>query len=316
MERFLPSYIVRRLLQLIPVLFLASVAIFAIVRLSPSDPAILLAGGRRSSPETLAAIRAKYRLGESLPRQYLAWAAGAIRGDLGESYRLKQSVSAMIAQRLPVTLQLILMSMALSLAAALPLGVVAAANEGRALDRMITAFALAALSSPVFLTGIVGMLVFAYYLGWLPAFGSGAGFVENLRYLLLPSIALALNMLALSLRVTRNGMIEALGSNYVQTAIAKGLPRRVVLLKHAFRNALIPLSTVTGLQIGFLLTGTVLVEYTFGIGGIGSLLVNGIQSSDYPVIQGATLFVVAAFLLVNLAVDLLYAAIDPRIRYS
>jgi peptide/nickel transport system permease protein len=308
--------LLRRLLQLVPVLFLASVAIFAIVRLSPSDPAILLAGGRQSSPATLEAIRAKYRLRDPLPRQYLAWAAGALRGDLGESFRLKQSVSSMIAARLPVTLQLILMSMVLSLAAAIPLGVIAAANRGRALDRLITAFALASLSSPVFLTGIVGVLVFAYTLGWLPALGSGSGFVQNLRYLLLPSIALALNMLALSLRVTRNGMIEALGSNYVQTAIAKGLPRRTVLLKHALRNALIPLSTVTGLQIGFLLTGTVLVEYTFGIGGIGSLLVNGIQSSDYPVIQGATLFIVAAFLLVNLAVDLLYAAIDPRIRYS
>jgi peptide/nickel transport system permease protein len=312
----LPAYALRRLLQLLPVLFLASVGIFAVVRLSPSDPAILLAGGRQSSPEVLEAIRAKYRLRDSLPSQYLAWAGSALRGDLGESFRLKQSVSSMIGQRLPVTLQLILMSMVLSLAVAVPLGVVAAANRGRAADRIITAFALAALSSPVFLTGILGILLFAYILGWLPAFGSGSGFVENLRYLLLPSIALALNMIALSLRVTRNGMIEALGSNYVQTAVAKGLPRRVVLLKHALRNALIPLSTVTGLQMGFLLTGTVLVEYTFGIGGIGSLLVNGIQSSDYPVIQGATLFVVAAFLLVNLAVDLLYAAIDPRIRYS
>ena len=310
------NYIIRRLLQLIPVLFLASVAIFAIVRMSPSDPAILLAGGRQSSPATLEAIRAKYHLRDPLPRQYLSWASGALRGDLGESFRLKQSVSAMIRSRLPVTLQLILMSMTLSLAVAIPLGVIAAANKGKAIDKIITAFALASLSSPVFLTGIVGVLVFAYTLGWLPALGSGNGFAENLRYLLLPSIALALNMLALSLRVTRNGMIEALSSNYVQTAVAKGLPRRTVLLKHALRNALIPLSTVTGLQIGFLLTGTVLVEYTFGIGGIGSLLVNGIQSSDYPVIQGATLFVVASFLLVNLAVDLLYAAIDPRIRYS
>ena len=310
------NYILRRLLQLVPVLFLSSVAIFGIVRLSPTDPAILLAGGRQSSPEVLAAIRAKYRLEDPLPRQYLSWIGAAVKGDLGESYRLKQSVSTLIAQRLPLTLQLILMSMVLSLGAAVPLGVVAAANRGRAADRAITAFALAALSSPVFLTGILGMLVFSYYLGWLPAFGAGIDFVDNLSHLLLPSIALALNMLALSLRVTRNGMIEALGSNYVQTAVAKGLPRRTVLMKHALRNALIPLSTIAGLQVGFLLTGTVLVEYTFGIGGIGSLLVNAIQSSDYPVIQGATLFVVASFLLVNLAVDLLYAAIDPRIRYS
>jgi peptide/nickel transport system permease protein len=207
------------------------------------------------------------------------------------------------------------MSLALSLGVAVPLGVLAALRRDTWLDRLICLLALGGLSMPVFLTGIILILVFSFQLGWLPALGSGDGVIANFRYLLLPSIALALNMVALSLRVTRNGMIEALGSHYVRTARMKGLSRGRVVFHHALRNALVPLITISGLQLGFLLTGTVLVEYTFGIGGIGSLLINAIQASDYPVIQGVTLFVISFFLLINLAVDLLYALIDPRIRY-
>jgi peptide/nickel transport system permease protein len=280
-----------------------------------TDPAVLMAGGRRMTPETLEAIRVKYNLDRSLPVQYATWLGGALRGDLGESYKLKQSVSSLIAARLPATVELVVLGMVLSLLVAVPFGIVAALKQGTWIDRLITGFALAALSSPVFLTGIFGILIFAYTLGWLPAFGSGGAFPGNLRYFILPSSALALNMIALSLRMTRSGMVEALASDYVRTAVVKGLSKRVVVLKHAFANALVPLVTVAGLQIGFLLTGTVLVEYTFGIAGIGSLLVTAIKNADYPVIQGTTLFVVAAFLVINLIVDLLYAAIDPRIRY-
>jgi peptide/nickel transport system permease protein len=308
-------YVVRRLLQLVPALLAASVLLFFVNRMTGTDPAVLMAGGRRMTAETLEAIRAKYNLDRSLPVQYATWLISALRGDLGESYKLKQSVTSLIAARLPATAELVILGMALSLLVSVPLGIIAALRKGRLIDRLITAFALAALSSPVFLTGIFGILIFAYALGWLPAFGSGGSFPSNLRYFILPSSALALNMIALSLRMTRSGMIEALSSDYVRTAVVKGLPRRVVVLKHAFRNALVPLVTVAGLQIGFLLTGTVLVEYTFGIAGIGSLLVTAIKNADYPVIQGATLFVVAAFLFINLIVDLLYAAIDPRIRY-
>lgn len=308
-------YVIRRLLQLIPALLAASVLLFFVNRMTGTDPAVLMAGGRRMTVETLDAIRAKYNLDRSLPVQYATWLSSALRGDLGESYKLKQSVSSLIAARLPATAELVFLGMTLSLLVSVPLGIIAALRKGRWIDRFITAFALAALSSPVFLTGIFGILVFAYALGWLPAFGSGGSFPSNLRYFILPSSALALNMIALSLRMTRSGMIEALSSDYVRTAVVKGLPRRVVVLKHAFRNALVPLVTVAALQIGFLLTGTVLVEYTFGIAGIGSLLVTAIKNADYPVIQGTTLFVVASFLLINLIVDLLYAAIDPRIRY-
>jgi peptide/nickel transport system permease protein len=168
----------------------------------------------------------------------------------------------------------------------------------------------------VFLTGLFFVLLFSYTLGWLPSIGTGDGVWDNLRYLLLPSCALALNMIAQSLRITRNGMIQAMESPYVQTAVVKGLPRRRVVVRHALRNALIPLVTVSGLQLGFLLTGTVLVEYTFGIAGVGGLLVTAIQTSDYAVVEGTTLFVVTFFLAVNLVVDMLYAVIDPRIRYS
>jgi peptide/nickel transport system permease protein len=309
-------YVARRLLQFVPVLIVASVVVFLMAHLTPSDPAVVLAGGRQTSAETLAAIRAKYRLTEPLPVQYLYWAGNALRGDLGESFKLKQDVGAMIAARLPVTLQLIAMAVVLSLVVSVPLGTFAALRKDRAADRIVSILSLAGLSSPVFLTGLFCVLLFSYTLGWLPSIGAGANVWENFRYLLLPSSALALNMVAQSLRITRNGMIQAMESNYVQTAIVKGLPRGMVVFKHALRNALIPLVTVSGLQLGFLLTGTVLVEYTFGIGGVGGLLVTAIQNADYPVVQGTTLFVVAFFLVVNLVVDVLYAVIDPRIRYS
>ncbi len=310
------AYLARRLLQLVPVLLVASFLVFVAARLTPQDPAVVMAGGRQTSTAVLEAIRAKYHLDESVPSQYLRWMAGALLGDLGESYRLKQGVSAMIAARLPVSLQLIAMSVAIALLAAVPLGILAALRKGSWVDILATSLSLAALSSPVFLTGILGILLFSYTLGWLPALGSGRNFAENLRYLLMPSVALALNMLALSMRMTRSGMIEAMRRPYIQTAILKGLPRRTIVLKHALRNALLPLVTITGLQIGFLLSGTVLVEYTFGLGGLGSLLVNAIQTSDYPVVQGLTLFIVSAFLLINLLVDLLYGIIDPRIRQA
>jgi peptide/nickel transport system permease protein len=299
---------------MVPVLVVASFVVFGLSRLTAADPAITMAGGRQTSEAVLESIRQKYHLNEPVPVQYGLWASQALTGDLGESYRLKQPVAGLIGARIGVSLQLIAMSLFLSLATAIPLGTLAALRRDTWVDRLITVLALGGLSMPVFLTGILLILVFAYQLAWLPALGSGDGLIDNFRYLLLPACALALNMCALSLRITRNGMIDALSSNYVRTAIMKGLPRRVVVVRHALRNALVPLLTVSGLQLGFLLTGTVLVEYTFGIGGIGSLLINAIQASDYPVIQGVTLFVIAAFLLINLAVDLLYALVDPRIR--
>ncbi|MED1861454.1 ABC transporter permease [Brevibacillus reuszeri] len=306
----------RRLLLLIPILFVVSVIIFGMSRLVPGDPALIMVGGHQTTPEVLENIREKYHLNKPVWEQYTIWLKNTLTGDLGESFKMKQSVSVMIGERLPLTLQLVFMSIVLTLAMAVPLGILAAMRKQTWVDYLSSLFALAGMSSPVFFTGVLLVLLFSFQLNWLPAFGAGKGFVDNLTHLLLPSFALAVNMIALIMRITRSGMIDVLSTNYMQTAIAKGLPRAIIILKHGMRNALIPLLTVTGLQIGFLMVGTVLVEYTFGLGGLGSLIINGVQTSDYPVVQGTILFMVVVFLLLNLLVDLLYAVIDPRIRYQ
>ncbi|GED70000.1 peptide ABC transporter permease [Brevibacillus reuszeri] len=309
-------YVARRLLLLIPILFVVSVIIFGMSRLVPGDPALIMVGGHQTTPEVLENIREKYHLNKPVWEQYTIWLKNTLTGDLGESFKMKQSVSVMIGERLPLTLQLVFMSIVLTLAMAVPLGILAAMRKQTWVDYLSSLFALAGMSSPVFFTGVLLVLLFSFQLNWLPAFGAGKGFVDNLTHLLLPSFALAVNMIALIMRITRSGMIDVLSTNYMQTAIAKGLPRAIIILKHGMRNALIPLLTVTGLQIGFLMVGTVLVEYTFGLGGLGSLIINGVQTSDYPVVQGTILFMVVVFLLLNLLVDLLYAVIDPRIRYQ
>lgn len=310
------NYAARRLLLLIPILFFVSLLIFGISRLVPGDPALIMVGGHQTTPEVLENIREKYHLNKPIWEQYAIWLKNAATGDLGESFKMKQSVSGMIAERLPLTLQLVIMSTIMTLIIAIPLGLLSAIKKQTWVDYTSSLFALAGVSSPVFFTGVLMVLLFSYKLNWLPAFGAGQGFVDNLTHLLLPSFALAINMIALSSRITRTGMIDVLNTNYIQTAIAKGLPRRAVILKHGLRNALIPLLTVTGLQMGFLMVGTVLVEYTFGLGGLGSLIINGVQTSDYPVVQGTILFMVVVFLLLNLVVDILYGFIDPRIRYQ
>ncbi|MBY0121135.1 ABC transporter permease [Bacillus sp. S/N-304-OC-R1] len=308
-------YIVRRLLLLIPVLFLVSILIFGMSHLSPTDPALVMVGGKQTTPEVLESIREKYHLNEDIVTQYMYWIKDAIRGDLGESFKMKQSVSSMIADRLPLTIQLVLMSAAITFLIAVPLGIIAAVKKNTWVDYVSSLFALSGVSSPVFFTGVLLVLLFSYKLDILPAFGTGDNVIENFKYLFLPALALGVNMIALSSRITRSGMIEVLNTNYIQTAIAKGMPKSVIIIKHGLKNALIPLLTVTGLQLGFLVVGTVLVEYTFGLGGIGSLIINGVQTSDYPVVQGTALFMVTIFLLINLLVDVLYAVIDPRIRY-
>ncbi|MBE3590563.1 MAG: ABC transporter permease [Firmicutes bacterium] len=310
------TYIVRRVIQMVPVLFFTSVIIFGMVHLSPMDPAIILAGGHQTSPETLAQIRAKYHLDKPIVEQYLLWVRDALHGNLGISFRLQQDVTSLILQRLPISLELVGLAMLLTVLMAFPLGILAAVYEGRVVDWIASLLAFIGVASPVYFTGILGVLLFAFHLGWLPAFGTGDGFLDRLAHLILPAAALALNMVALTSRMMRASMLETLSADYMRTALAKGVSYWGAVLKHAARNALIPVVTVTGLQVGFLLVGSVLVEYTFGIGGLGSLIVDGVQNSDYPIVQGTTLFVVVVFLVINLIVDLLYALIDPRVRYN
>jgi peptide/nickel transport system permease protein len=301
---------------MVPVLFFVSFVTFGLIRLAPGDPVLIVLGGRRVDAATADALRHQFGLVGDPFTQYVAWLGRALQGDLGDSYRLRQDVMGLIGDRLPLTIQLIGLAILIAVAIAIPVGVLQAHRRNSALDYVGSLLALIGLSSPVYFTAIVGVLVFAVGLGWLPAFGAGRDPLDQLRHLILPAGALALGTIALTSRMTRSAMIEALTSDYIEAARAKGLPERTILVKHALRNALIPVITVTSLQIGFLLVGSVLVEATLGLGGLGSLITDAIQNRDYPVIQATVLLLAVVFSLLNLLTDLVYAVIDPRIRYG
>jgi peptide/nickel transport system permease protein len=301
---------------MVPVLLFVSFVTFGLVRLAPGDPVTIILGGRRVDPATAEALRQQFGLIGDPLSQYAAWLGRALQGDLGDSFRLRQDVVGLIAGRLPLTIELIVLAILIAVVVAIPLGVIQAHRRDSRTDYAGSLMALIGLSSPVYFTAIVGVLVFAVWLDWLPPFGAGKGLLDQLYHLILPSTALALGTIALTSRMTRSAMIEALSSDYIEAARAKGLPERTILVKHALRNALIPVVTVTSLQIGFLLVGSVLVETTLGLGGLGSLITDAIQNRDYPVIQAAVLLLAVAFSLLNLLTDLLYAVIDPRIRYQ
>jgi peptide/nickel transport system permease protein len=300
------GYVIRRVLGTIPVLLFVSFVTFGLVRLAPGDPVTIVLGGRKVDPATAAALREQFGLTGDPLSQYVAWLGRAVQGDLGESYRLRQDVVGLITERLPITLELIALSMLIALQAK---------KRDSLFDYVGSLFALIGLSIPVYFAAMLGVLVFAVWLRWLPAFGSGEDVIDRFRHLLLPAAALALGTIALTSRMTRSSMLEVLSTDFIEAARAKGLPERTILTKHAFRNALIPVLTVASLQVGFLLVGAVLVETTLGLGGIGSLITDAIQNRDYPVIQASVLLLTIAFTLINLCTDLLYGVIDPRIRY-
>ena len=297
-------------------LLFVSFVTFGLVRLAPGDPVVIVLGGKKVDPATMEVLRHQFGLVGDPITQYVAWLGRALQGDLGQSFRLRQDVVSVISERLPLTLELIGLSMIIAIAVAIPLGVVQAHKRNSLIDYAGSLLALIGLSSPVYFTAIVGVLVFAVGLGWLPAFGAGKDPLDQLRHLILPAVSLALGTIALTSRMTRSAMLEALSSDYIEAARAKGLPERTILVKHALRNALIPVVTVTSLQIGFLLVGSVLVETTLGLGGLGSLITDAIQNRDYPVIQATVLLLTVAFSILNLVTDLVYAVIDPRIRYQ
>ena len=309
------GYILRRVLGLIPVLLFVSFVTFNLVRLAPGDPVLIVLGGRRVDPATADALRVQFGLVGDPFTQYVAWLGRAISLDLGESYRLRQDVVGLIADRLPITLQLVAMATVISIAIAIPLGIAQARRRDSLFDYLGSLAALVGLSIPVYFAAMLGVLIFAVWLRWLPAFGSGDDILDRFRHLLLPACALALGTIALTSRMTRSAMLETLSTDYIEAARAKGLPERTIVVKHAFRNALIPVLTVTSLQVGFLLVGSVLVETTLGLGGIGSLITDAIQNRDYPVIQACVLLLTIAFTFINLLTDIAYAVIDPRIRY-
>jgi peptide/nickel transport system permease protein len=272
--------------------------------------------GQRVTEANLAAIRKQYRLDKPLLTQYRLWVVDLAHGNLGRSFRQRQDVRVLITDRLPVTLKLASMSFVISLLISLPLGILAAVRRNSWVDVSATAFSLIGASSPVFFTSILLILAFSYKLNVMPALGRGDGGLDTVKHLLMPAIALGFSLAAITTRITRSSMIEALTQDYIETARSKGLSSRSVILKHAFRNALIPVVTVAGLQFGYLLVGTVLVDYTFGLGGLGALLIDSVQRRDYPVVQGMTIFIAALFIVINLVTDVLYGIIDPRVRYG
>jgi peptide/nickel transport system permease protein len=304
------AYLLRRILIALPTLLGLVVLVFLMVRLAPGDPAVLLAG-EFATPETLEAIRARYGLDRSLPEQFLIYLEALLRGDLGESARSRRPVLEELKTYFPNTLELASAAILVAVLTGIPLGVLAALRPGSGLDLSVMVLALLGVSMPVFWFGLLAILIFSVGLGWFPVAGKG-----TLAHLVLPAITLGINATALLARMTRGTLLEVLSQDYIRTARAKGLAERVVIFKHALRNALIPVVTVVGLEFGTLLSGAVITETIFAWPGLGQLLVGSILARDYPVVQGAVLLVAISFVLINLLVDLLYAAIDPRVRYD
>jgi peptide/nickel transport system permease protein len=304
------AYLLRRILIALPTLLGVVVLVFLMVRLAPGDPAVLLAG-EFATPETLEAIRARYGLDRSLPEQFLIYLEALLRGDLGESARSRRPVLEELKTYFPNTLELASAAILVAVLTGIPLGVLAALRPGSGLDLSVMVLALLGVSMPVFWFGLLAILIFSVGLGWFPVAGKG-----TLAHLVLPAITLGINATALLARMTRGALLEVLSQDYIRTARAKGLAERVVIFKHALRNALIPVVTVVGLEFGTLLSGAVITETIFAWPGLGQLLVGSILARDYPVVQGAVLLVAISFVLINLLVDLLYAAIDPRVRYD
>ena len=313
-------YVVRRLLLLVPVLLGVSVIIFMVLHLAPGDPAEIMLGSQATQAD-LERLRAELGLTEPLYVQYVHWLGLVARGDLGRSIWMKRPVLNEVLGRFKATLVLTGAALVLSTAGGLALGIASAIRPNSLLDRLSAVASLFGASMPVFWLGIVLMVIFALWLGWVPASGmfapyGGGDLRDLLVHLALPAVTLAATSVTIIARLTRSTMLETLGQDYIRTARAKGVVERAVVLRHGLKNALIPIVTVVGVQAGYLLGGAVLTETVFAWPGVGTLMVQGILARDFPLVQGCVLVVALSFVLINLVVDLLYAWLDPRIRYE
>ena len=314
----MPRYLLTRLGQGAVTMFLASIVVFAGVRALPGDPALAMAG-EEASPETLAAIRAQLGLDQSIVVQYFRFLGNALSGDLGDSVRTGTPVTELIAATLPVTAWLSLYAVVIAVLFGMAAGALAAANRGRWPDLAVGGVSLLSLSVPNFWLGLLAILYLAVGLGWFPASGYVAFSEDPLRalwHLTLPALILGTGLAAIVMRQTRSSMIDALAADYVRTARAKGASRGRVLVRYAMRNSLIVVVTIVGLQLGGLISGAVVTERIFALPGFGKLTLDSVFTRDYPVIQGVVLVVTLAYILINLAVDVLYSVIDPRIRVA
>jgi peptide/nickel transport system permease protein len=310
------TFLLRRLLLIVPTLIFVSIIIFGLQQLLPGDPATALAGEERD-PNVIAFIRAKYHLDQPLPVRYALWVGGVLHGDLGESIRIKQPVLDLVLEKLPVTAELALFAIVIALAIGIPAGILSAVKNGTVWDYAANVVALWGLSTPNFWLGILLILLFSVELGWLPASGFVSpreNLADNVRSLIMPAFVLGNAIAAVMMRHTRSAMLQVMASDYIRTARAKGLNERVVVVKHALRNALIPIVTLGALEFGQLLSGAVLTEQVFTIPGFGKLIVDAVFNRDYAVVQGVVLCTATAYILLNLFADLMYFLVNPRLR--
>jgi peptide/nickel transport system permease protein len=305
------TYLARRLLAVVPVLFGVTLAVFSMLFLVPGDPVKIMLAEFVTTPDQVAQMRAQLHLDEPILKQYGRFVANAARGDLGTSIRSRRAVSTEIGENVGSTAQLAVASMAVAVAIGVPLGLMAALFRSSWFDAGSMIVALLGVSMPSFWLGLLMIVTFSLHLGWFPATGGG-----DLWHLVLPAVTLGMIASAIIARLTRSSMLEVLGQDYVRTARAKGLAWWGVVVRHALKNALIPVITIFGLQFGNLLAGAVIVETVFSRPGLGRLIVGGILSKDFPLVQGTVLFVATAYVLINVLVDITYAFVDPRIRFG
>ena len=309
-------YLTQRLATIVPTLLFVSMLIFGLQQLLPGDPAKVLAG-EDQDPTVIAYLTKKMHLDEPLPVRYVYWLGGVVTGDLGESQRMQKPVTALIAEKLPVTIELAALAIVIALAIGIPAGIVSAIAKGTWRDYAANAVALWGLSTPNFWLGIMLILLFSVQLGWLPASGYVSPFEDlkaNLAAMIMPAFVLGNAIAAVLMRHTRSAMLQVMSSDYVRTARAKGLDERVVILKHGLRNALTPIITLGALELGTLLSGAVLTEQVFTIPGFGKLIVDAVFNRDYAVVQGVVLFTATAYITLNLLADIAYFMVNPRLR--
>ena len=310
-------WLLRRVGQVIPTLLILSILIFGLQQLMPGDPAVILAGEERGDPQVLAQIRAELGLDKPIWQQYLLWIGKVLTGDFGFSWRIRVPVSELILTKLPVTFQLATMAFIIAILIGVPLGIVSAVRKDTPADWAANGAALFGISTPNFWLGIMMILLFSVELGWLPPSGYVPLFedpVQSLATTIMPAFVLGTGVASVLMRHTRAAMLTALSQDYVRTARAKGLRERVVVCKHALRNALIPVVTLGAIEFGRLLAGAVLTEQIFTIPGFGKLIVDAVFNRDYPVVQGVVMATALIFVLLSLLTDLLYMAINPRLR--
>jgi len=311
------AYLARRVLATIPVMAIVAVLVFSMLRLTPGDPAAIIAGAAATSQD-IVDIRARLGLDRSIVAQFFLWIGNVLSGNLGESFFFKKPVAELVADRIGPTFALATTTIVFSVIVAVPLGVIAAWKQGRWIDRLVMGFSVLGFSVPVFVVGYVLIYVFAIELSWLPVQGYqpiGEGLWGFLQRLILPSLTLSVIYIALIARIARTSVIEVLGEDYIRTARAKGLTDRVVLMKHALRNAAVPIVTIIGIGVALLIGGVVVTESVFSIPGLGRLTVDAVLARDYPTVQAVILLFSVVYVVLNLLVDVAYTLLDPRIRY-